>query len=489
MTTRPPSIVVLGAGMSGLCMGALLKRAGIESFQIIERSGGVGGTWWDNVYPGAQCDVPSHLYSYSFEPNADWSRVYAPAGEIQAYAEHCADAYGLRAHLRLGTTLVSAQFDGDRALWHLTTAGGERLEADVFIASVGPLNHPRWPDGIGAFRGVVMHSARWDASYDARGRHVALIGSAASAVQIAPPLAAAADHLTIFQRTPSWILPRPDRAYSTIERTLFRVRPIAQLHRAWLYWSHDLRYGAFRGHGALHRLMVALADRHRRMQVTDPALRARHRPSYPMGCKRILISNDFYPALGRPNVTLVSEAATGFTADSILTADGGAHRVDAIVCATGFTATDLLPGLQVTGTGGVRLADLAAQGADAYRGIALPDFPNFFMLLGPNTGSGHTSILIAMEAQARYILRCLQVLARRPRTRMAVRREVAAEHNRRLQERLRATVWASPACGSWYKTAAGKVVALYPGTSTRYRLELRRPKFADFQFEDAPCAS
>jgi cation diffusion facilitator CzcD-associated flavoprotein CzcO len=483
--TRHPTIVILGAGMSGICMGVQLKRAGFDKFTIVERSAGVGGTWWDNVYPGAQCDVRSRLYSFSFEPKADWSRVFAASGEIQAYAEHCVDKYGLRAHLRLNTTLTVARFDPARARWRLSTAAGEAFEAQVFVCSVGPLNRPRWPAGIEAFRGEIMHSARWNTAYDFRGKRVALIGSAASAVQITPALAAAAERLTIFQRTPSWILPRPDRAYHAYEQDLLRLRPLARLNRWWHYWVHDLRFTAFRGKGPVYRLMVALADRHRRRQVPDPALRERLRPRYPMGCKRILITSDYYPALGRPNVELIAQEAKAFTPAGIIAADGTAYRADAVVCATGFTATELLAGIEISGTNGTRLSDATAGGGDAYRGVAVPGFPNFFMLLGPNSGSGHTSVLIAIEAQARFALQCIRELSRRAQASIDVRPDVAATHNVELQRRLGRTVWASPACGSWYKTAAGKVVALYPGHCTRYVLEMRRPKFDDFLFAAA----
>ena len=468
--------------MSGICMGVILKRAGIDSFTIVERSAGVGGTWWDNTYPGAQCDVRSRLYSFSFEPKSDWSRVFAPGAEIQAYAEHCVDKYGLRPHLRLNTTLSSARFDTERAAWQFATAGGERLEARVFVCSVGPLNRPRWPPGIDAFRGERMHSARWNPSYDFRGKRVALIGSAASAVQLAPPLAAGARHLTVFQRTASWVLPRPDRAYTSVEKALMRMPPFARLSRWWQYCAHDLRFAGFRGRGLLYRLIVALADRHRRRQVADVALRDRLRPRYPMGCKRILITSDFYPTLARPNVTLVSQAAASFTPEAVIAADGSRHEVDAIVCATGFNTSELLPDIEVTGAGGARLSDVAGDSPEAYRGVAIPGFPNLFLLLGPNTGSGHTSVLLAIEAQARYVHRCVTALTHRPGESIEVRRDVADAHNRDLQQRLSRTVWTSSSCGSWYKNAAGRVFALYPGHCTRYLLEMRRPDFRDFRF-------
>ena len=476
-----PRIVILGAGMSGVCMGILLKRAGIDSFVIVERSPAVGGTWWDNVYPGAQCDVRSHLYSFSFEPNADWSRAFAPSREIQRYVEHCVDKYGLRQHLRLNTTLTEARWDGPRARWLLRTAGGGSLTARIFVCSVGPLNRPRLPDGIGAFRGVVMHSARWDSGYDFHGKRVALIGSAASAIQIVPTLATTAAHLTIFQRTPSWILPRPDRAHRPFEKALLRVGLLARLNRWWHYWVHDVRYAAFSGRGLTYRLMVALANRHRQSQVVSPSLREKLRPDYPMGCKRVLISSDFYPALSRPNVELVPRAAARFTADAVATTDGSVYPADVIVCATGFQTTELLAGVTLRGTAGTTLREAAPDGAEAYRGTLVAGFPNFFMLLGPNTATGHTSALIAVEAQAGFILKCIQRLDRDGLASIDVTPEAMRAYNRTLQDRLARTVWASPACSSWYKTAAGKILAIYPGHTTRLVLDMRTPKFTDFR--------
>lgn len=476
-----PRIVILGAGMSGVCMGILLKRAGIDSFVIIERSAGVGGTWWDNVYPGAQCDVRSHLYSFSFEPNADWSRAFAPSAEIQRYVEHCVDKYDLRRHLRLNTTITDARWDGAASRWRLGLADGGSLASNIFICSIGPLNRPRLPEGIGAFKGTVMHSARWDAGYDFRGKRVALIGSAASAVQIAPHLAEAAGHLTIFQRTPSWILPRPDRAVRPIEKALLRIGALARLNRWWHYWVHDVRYSAFRGSGLIHRAMVGLAERHLKSQVATPALREVLRPNYPMGCKRVLISSDFYPALSRPNVALIPRAVAGFTAEGVVAADGAVRPVDAIVCATGFETVELLAGTTVVGATGTTLRDATPGGAEAYRGTLVAGFPNFFMLLGPNTATGHTSALIAVEAQAGYIVKCIRRLDTQGAVSLEVTARAMRDYNLSLQARLAPTVWASPACGSWYKTATGKIIAIYPGYGTRFQLDLRTPKLSDLR--------
>lgn len=478
-----PRIVILGAGMSGVCMGILLKRAGFESFVIVERSAGVGGTWWDNVYPGAQCDVRSHLYSFSFEPNADWSRVFSPSAEIQQYVERCADKYGLREHLRLNTTLTAARWDGAASQWRLRLADGSVLSPDAFICSIGPLNRPRLPAGIEAFAGPVMHSARWDPAYDFGGKRVALIGSAASAIQIAPALAARAAQLTLFQRSASWILPRPDGPHRALTKRLLRSRLLARLHRWFHYWVHDLRYPAFTGRGVVHRTMVALADRHRLRQVPSPALREALRPSYPIGCKRVLISSDFYPALSRPNVTLIPQEAKGFTRDGVVAADGSVHAADVVVCATGFDTTELLAEVEVVGASGQSLKGLTPGGPEAYRGTLVAGFPNFFMLLGPNTATGHTSALIPIEVQAGYIVKCLKRLEASGAKSLEVKPEAVREYNRRIQDRLARTVWASPACTSWYKTAAGKNLAIYPGWITRFSLSLFKPRWSDLVFE------
>ena len=478
-----PEIVILGAGMSGVCMAIELKRAGIESFVVLEQSGGVGGTWWDNTYPGAQCDVPSHLYSFSFDRKADWTRVFAPSREIQGYVEDCVERHGVGAHLRLNTLVRAAEYDEGAARWRVTTRDGRVYRPRFFVLSLGPLNHPRLPTGVEAFAGEVMHSARWNHGYDFRGKRVAVVGSAASAVQIVPTLAEQAARLTVFQRTPSWIIDRPDRPYGTLARRLLRIPLVARAYRSWLYWRFEANFAAFKGRGPMYRLLTHMATSHLERQVTDPALREKLRPAYPIGCKRILISSDFYPALGRANVELVAQAAAGFTARGVVAADGSVREVDAIVCATGFETVEPLAHLSVVGTGGRSLAAAWQDGPEAYHGITVTGFPNLFMLLGPNTGTGHTSVLIPIEAQARYILDCIRELGRRGARSMDVRAEVLERHNAELQRRLAATVWASPRCTSWYKTRSGKILATYPGYITRYVLETRRPRYADYRFE------
>ena len=480
-----PDVVVQGAGMSGICMAVMLKRAGIESFVVLEQSAGVGGTWWDNSYPGAQCDVPSHLYGFSFAPNPAWTRVFAPSSEIRDYLARCVERFRIAPHLRLSTRVAAAAYDEAAARWTITTERGERLRPRCFVLSLGPLNHPRYPAGLDRFRGTVMHTARWNHQYDFRGKRVAVIGSAASAVQVVPRLAAEAAQLSVFQRTPSWIVPRPDRVYTRLERGLFRIRAVLRALRWLRYWEFELRFAAFKGHGAMHWFLTRMARRHLEDQVADSSLRARLRPSYPIGCKRILLASDFYPALGEGHVELVTQAAAGFTPEGVVSADGALRPFDAIVCATGFETIEPLAGLPIRGRGGLELAAAWRDGAEAYRGVTVAGFPNLFMLLGPNTGTGHTSVLVPIEAQARYVVACIRELAQRGAASLEVRADVMRQHNEALQRRLARTVWASTSCTSWYKTAAGRVLALYPGYITRYVLEMRRPRPADFTFEPA----
>lgn len=481
-SSRPdPDVVILGAGMSGVAVAHALLRAGERSFVILEQSAGVGGTWWDNRYPGAQCDVPSHLYSFSFAPNPSWSRVFAPSAEIQQYVERVVAQAGLDRHLRLGVRVLEARWDDAAGRWIVRTDAGE-FRPRHFVVSLGPLNHPRFASGIEAFQGPVLHTARWDPAIDLSGLRVAVIGSAASAVQVVPAIAANVAHLTVFQRTPSWIVPRPDREYGRLARALLRVAPLARLYRWMLYWEFEARIPAFRGCGIMHAILRRMARRHLESQVANEPLRARLRPSYPIGCKRILRSNEFFPTLSAHNVTLIDSAASQFRAGGVVAADGREAAVDAIVCATGFDTLDPLAALPVTGRDGVTLAAAWRDGPEAYRGVAVPGFPNLHLMLGPNSATGHTSVLISIEAQAQYVVKCLAALAKHGADSIEVRDDAYRADNARIQARLAGTVWASEACRSWYKTPSGRVLAIYPGPITRYALELRHARSTDYVF-------
>jgi len=482
-TGATPRIVILGAGMSGLCMAIRLKQAGLDSFTIFEKAGGLGGTWWDNTYPGAQCDVRSHLYSYSFELYPDWTRTYAPQAEIQRYMQHCARKYGLLPHIRFNREIVAARFTAEHGLWELRTGDGEEITANIFICSSAPLSEPRYPEiaGLDKFQGKLFHSSRWDHGYDFAGQRVAVIGNAASAVQLIPQIAASTQRLFIFQRSANWIIPRSDRAYTSMEKALLRINAIGRLHRFFLYWLHEMNRLAFNRDSLAAKLASKGAARHLRKQIPDKKLRSALRPDYPLGCKRVLISNDYYPTLMRPNVELVTAPIERVSATGIATGDGQTHALDAIICATGFDAMRMLSSIHIEGISGNILASRWRQGPEAYHGVTVAGFPNLFLLLGPNTGQGHTSTLLYIEAQVDYIIRCIAELAHRQRAYLTVNAEVMARHNAQLQKQLSDSVWAS-GCGSWYKTKAGKISAIHPGYSFQYIREMREPRFEDYAF-------
>lgn len=480
---RQPRIVILGAGMSGLCMGVRLRQAGVRDFTLLEKSPALGGTWWDNTYPGAQCDVRSHLYCFSFAPNPDWSRVYAPQAEIRDYMERVARRWSLHERIRFGTELAAARFDAAEGVWDLRTRAGETLEADVLVCSTGPLSTPRFPDipGLQDFGGRCVHSARWEHGLDLAGKTVAVIGTAASAVQLVPRLARSAARLHVFQRTPSWIVPRMDRAYRPWEKALFRLPLAGRLPRWWQYWLHERNRLGFNPGTRMAKLFEGFALSHLARQVPDAALREKLTPGYPLGCKRVLPSNDYYPALTQPHVELVTDPIERMDATGLVTADGRHRAVDAVVCATGFDTQHLLGSVAVTGLDGQRLSEAWRDAPRAYHGITVAGFPNLFLLLGPNTGTGHTSTLLYIEAQAGYALRCLEELRCRGGRWLSVKPEVMEAHNRALQQRLSTTVWAGP-CSSWYKTPSGHISAIWPGFTREYVRGVRAPRFEDYVF-------
>jgi cation diffusion facilitator CzcD-associated flavoprotein CzcO len=479
-----PTIAVLGAGAGGLCTGVQLRRAGIETFTVYEKSDGVGGTWRDNTYPGACCDAKSHLYSFSFARWPYWSRRYASQAEILDYLERVADVFGLRPHLRTNTEVTALTWDEDDQRWHLRLADGSEETADVVVSGLGQLNRPWIPDlaGLDTFTGTTFHSARWNHDHDLRGERVAVIGNAASAIQFIPPVAEQAGSLRIFQRSANWIFPRPNADYSPrTVAALARLPGVLEGYRAFLYAAYEARFGLFRKGSPLAALMEQAGRRHLESVVADPALRRALTPDYQPGCKRMLISSDYYPALCRDHVEVVTSAIERITPRGIVTADGVEHAVDTIVFATGFDTTHFLAPLTVTGRDGRLLADAWHEGAEAHHGITVSGFPNLFLLYGPNTNLGHNSIIYMIEAQVHYLLGCLDELAARGAGAMDVRPEVQAAYNRALQTSMRRLVWEA-GCRSWYKNEFGKVTNNWPHTTLRYWFETRRPDPADYTF-------
>jgi len=474
-------IAILGAGFGGLCMAIRLRKAGITSFTVYEKHAELGGTWRDNTYPGLACDVPSYLYSYSFAPNRDWTRRYPEQPEILAYLHKVARRFRLEPHIRYGVEIASAVFEEDAALWRLTTTTGEEIEAEVVVSALGQLNRPHLPElpGLGDFQGTAFHSAHWNHGHDLTGRDVAVIGTGASAVQFIPRIAEKAGRLTVFQRSATWVLPKTDFPYGRKARMALAVPPVAKTYRSWLYWRHELMFGMIRG-GRPGQIAQKWAGKHRDEQLPDdPRLRETLTPDYPVGCKRVVISGDYFPALARDNVEVVTTPIERITADGVETADGTRHKADTLIYATGFRATEFLSPLDFTGRAGRRLSDEWKDGAHAYLGITVPGFPNLFLLYGPNTNLGHNSIILMLEWQTKYVLACVKAIRDRNLAWMEVREDVMRAYDAKIQRALGRTVWEG-GCTSWYKTESGKVTNNWPMSTVRYRSELRRPHFEYF---------
>jgi cation diffusion facilitator CzcD-associated flavoprotein CzcO len=469
-------VLVVGAGFAGIGLGILLQKAG-RSFTILEAADDVGGVWRDNVYPGAACDVMSHLYSFSFEPYAGWTRQFAPQREILAYLRRCADKHGLRRHIRFGTRVTRASFDAAAGLWTLEAEDGRRFRARVVVSGAGTFGRPQVPDlpGVAAFPGQVLHSAHWDTAVSLAGRRVAVVGTGASAIQVVPEVAKVASRLVVLQRTPAWVLPKPDREIGPVERALYARLPAAQwLHRASIYWRNELlSASAFVHSPRMRRLGEALSRRHLRRSIADPALRAKLTPRYELGCKRALPSNDFYPALARPNVELVASALREVRGRAVVAEDGTEREVDALVFCTGFDIVDNPAPFEIRGVGGRDLRDAWRDEARAYLGTTVPGFPNLFVITGPNTGLGHTSMIFMMESQFAYVLDALRAMDAHRLRSVDVRPEALAAFAAEMERRAEGTTWRS-GCKSWYLNKHGKSVALWPGYTFEYRWRTRR---------------
>ncbi|MDO9095664.1 MAG: NAD(P)/FAD-dependent oxidoreductase [Rubrivivax sp.] len=480
MNTPAPTrhdVLILGAGMSGLAMAMALQRAGRHDFLIVDKSAGLGGTWWDNRYPGACVDVPAPLYSFSCAPHPGWQRRFAAAPEILAYMQGLASRHGLARHLRLGTAVRAANFDENRGRWLITLDSDEVIDARFFVCSTGPLSVPRWPaiEGLDSFAGPRLHSARWDNTVDMAGRRVGVIGTGSTASQLVPELAKQAARLTVFQRTPNWVLPRFDRAYGALDRLLFHVPGWNRVVRAfWAATSESFRRGFEPGSQAQGRL-TALARGHMRRQLRgDEALRQQLQPTYPIGCKRIVFSNDYLRAFTQPQVQLETKAITRITATGVQLADGSEHPLDVLVCATGFDVQHSVS-VPITGRGGALLQAQWADGAMAHLGTTVAGFPNLFLMLGPNTATGHTSTLLFIEPQLRFALRAMQLLDKRGSRWLDVRADTMQAFNDELQQRLQGSVWMQ--CRSWYRADNGRNVAIWPGYTPEYRRRLAQVDF------------
>ena len=484
-TTR---IAIIGAGHSGICMGMQLKRAGIEEFVILEKGASLGGTWRDNTYPGASCDAPSFLYSFSFAQKTDWSRRFAWQSELLGYSVECAVKSGLLPHCRFNAEVTGARFDEARDVWRIALADGSTVEAQFLVTGVGQLHRPATPAIAGreSFAGVQFHSARWDHGADLAGKRIAVIGNAASAVQFVPQIAPLASQLTIFQRSANWLMPRKDRLYSPrLHRWMERWPWLARLRHQfqWFFFGEMQLTPLMKQVRVVQWLATLRSKMHLRRQVRDPALRTKLTPDYPIGAKRVLFNDDYYPTLNRANVRLVTDGVERVEATGVRIHGGALVAADVIIYATGFQATDFLAPMAITGAGGRALRDEWRTGAHAYLGVTVSGFPNLFMLYGPNTNLGHNSILVMIEAQVGYVIDAIRQMDARKLRRLDVKREVMDEYNRWLQRDLAKSVWAAEK-QSWYKLADGTITNNWPHSTIRYRKLLRSADLSAFDHSD-----
>lgn len=477
-------IAIIGAGFAGICMAIRLKLAGLEDFFIAEAAASLGGTWRDNDYPGCACDVQSPVYSFSFAPNPGWTRMFAPQREIRAYLESCAQRFGIVPHVRFNEALQRATFDEPTARWRLDFANGRRVSARVLVSGMGGLSRASTPalDGLDTFQGQCFHSQHWNHAYAFEGKRVAVIGTGASAIQFVPQIAPSVVHLALFQRSPPWIMPRPDRTIGPRARGLFGRHPFAQrIQRTMIFWMLETRAIGFVLHPPLMKIVQEIALRHLKKQVRDPALRRVLTPDYTLGCKRILLSNDYYPAVSRQNVEIVTAPIKRVESNAIVTADGARHAVDCIVFGTGFQTAEVFPRGLIFGRDGVDIADAWRDGAHAYLGTVTAGYPNFFMLYGPNTGLGHNSMVFMIEAQADYVLRALTHMRERGIGSIDVKPEVESRYDAAIQRKLAHTIWATGGCTSWYiDPRTGRNATLWPGFAWQFKRAAREFRESDY---------
>lgn len=481
-------VVIIGAGLGGLCAAIKLQEAG-HQFTIVEKLDRVGGTWAQNTYPGVACDVPVALYQFSFAQSINWSRSYPQGAEIQAYADEITDRYQLRPNLRLNDEAISAVWDETAKQWTVRTASGAEIAADAVIGALGQLNRPNWPEigGMESFKGTVTHSAAWDHSMSFKDKRVGVIGSAASAVQIIPEVANEAAHLSVFQRSPNWVIPRGDVAMSPQEGALLMSHPetamkLGAMNREMIYEQADAYFWqVFQWTPEGRAAYEVIAANHINKQIPDPELRERLTPDYPIGCRRILISDDYFPALLQDNVDLVTAHIAAIEPNGIRTKDDAIHALDMIVFATGFETTGWRWSVDVEGRDGQHLNQVWKDAPEAYLGITVTDFPNLFVLYGPNTNLGHSAITFMLERQVEYVIRALEGLEAEGAAAMVPMRAAQDRFNQQLQTDLDTTVWADAACNSWYKNEQGKITQNWSANTREYAKAVAEVKLEDYE--------
>jgi len=472
------TVLIIGAGFSGLGLGIRLRQTGEEDFVILDQAADVGGTWWVNRYPGCACDVQSHLYSLSFAPKPDWPRHFGARVEIQAYLSDCVDRFALAGHLRLNTRVVQAHWDEVRKRWLVTEQNGVVRSAKFLVTATGGLSRPAWPDisGLDGFAGNVFHSQQWPENLNLDGKRVAVIGSGASAIQFVPRIQSSVAQLDFYQRTPQWILPKPDRSISPRRRKLYQRFPIIRrLFRLALFVSLESRLPAFTRFQFLTWFHRRQARNFLKQHIHDPALRHKLTPTYDMGCKRVLMSNDFYPAIDQPNLELITARIARITPNAIVDENGQSRTIDTIILATGFLATRPVPSGMIRGRDERDLARHWKDGPSAFKGTTVHGFPNMFMLLGPNTALGHNSVLLMIESQINYVLDALAWCRRSGRETLEVSDQAEKDWNQTLQKRLSKTVWNRGGCSSWYRhPVSGRNTTLWPRFTFVFRYLCRR---------------
>jgi cation diffusion facilitator CzcD-associated flavoprotein CzcO/acetyl esterase/lipase len=477
-----PRVAIIGAGFGGIGLGITLKRAGIDSFTIFEKAAGVGGVWRDNTYPGLTCDIPSHLYSFSFEPNPDWSRTYSPQPEILAYLERCVEKYGLDGNLRLGTEVERADFNAESGRWRVVTRDGDQTEFDLLVSSCGQLSRPaltRIP-GADRFKGPIFHTARWEHDLDLTDKQVAVIGTGASTIQVVPAIADRVDRLDVYQRSAPYVLPKVDRPYRPWQKRLFRLFPPARLAVRFSQWFRfELFSSAYTRFRPLGGLAARMAERNLAEQVSDPELLRALTPKDVIGCKRVLVSSDYYATFERPNVELIAEGVRELTKGGVIAENGTEREADVVVLSTGFESHSFLAPMEVRGADGRELSDVWRGGASAYLGMAVAGFPNLFVMYGPNTNLGAGSIITQLESQMAYILDAVERL-RKTGGSLSVKPEVQESFDRTLQDRLSDSVWLS-GCSNWYVDEHGRDTNNWPGFTLEYRWLTRRLDPSDYE--------
>ena len=479
--TQPLEVLIIGAGFAGIGAAIKLLEKGVTNFRVFDKAGGVGGTWWHNRYPGAACDVPSQLYSFSFAPNPDWSMSFSPQPEIQAYLQRVAREAGVLDRFVFDTRVETARWDDDQQRWMVEVTGPDgpaTYAARTVLSGAGGLSEPKLPEieGIETFQGDVFHSAQWDHSVNLTGKRVAVIGTGASAIQLVPELQRIAGHVDLYQRTAPYVLPRHDRRYSSLEKAALRHVPgLQKLYRTAIYWGRETYVPAFTIEPKIAAPAKRMALGNLKKHVKDPVLREKLTPTFEIGCKRILISNAYYPAVASENVELVTDPISEITGSGSAIADGGSHEIDALVVATGFHSADIPIAHAITGRTGRTLAErFAEHGMSAYKGTTIPEFPNLFMMVGPNTGLGHSSMVFIIESQVAYIRDAIRQMRTNRLATVEVKEAPTADFNAGLQKRMKRTVWTTGGCASWYLDDQGRNTTLWPHATFTFRRLLSR---------------